>query len=1482
MAINIRQLSQNIRQRLDDDKEKDIVVGGFQVESRSDSDKLNYSIQKALQKQQAKSPEPLGLVKSIVTNLPKTAATSLYEWGSKEAAVTKDYTFAQQFKRDWGRAAKTILWDLPRGVLGGLNAAVESVMEEFDVRVMGFDREETREFRSNPEQDKMIFGSESNSWQQTTQAMDSYIKESPIATDWEKQNLAPLVGVVGFVADAWVNPTKSGGKKLITETTERLVKETDEIAVKSILKSIDMPESLIEEVAPQIAKATKASEVDAIVQQSAKQIVRRAEKEMPEELAQRKLIDEATGRTPIPAELNALKDEAAKYADADEFEKAMREVYKKSTDGVELTQAEKQLLEQADNKFFDPVNSPIKDKGDNPLQAFFNAAKEEANDVQNLDNIRHIVNEADEPINLFRGANGKVDEVTKDFKNILEVNGDQKQLLKQLAANGDTAARKILDNPTDFYIKADKLIRTRFGAEFDAIKYNNAKIPQKGVEYHELASGKFFSTQRATAEVYAIQSRGAKYDDVATKQVIEDAAGDAVQKVDETVAKTVSKKTAKSDDLVTPSTNTGGEVGIKTPYKNLSPEQRVAMKEVNDSPSFKNPSGVKKTPEAVQEFNDQRNKLARMKDAILEQVQDDMIRVKRLVEDKRLTVSDASNPYEAEIAFHGRVGSRIEDVKQTTKAIDKDIIKSAKKAGVKDTQFTKEVNDYLIARHAPERNAALQDGAAGITTKAAKARVKEIESLPYAKEVTRIANKIQDLNNQTLDILKEGELITDDLYDLLREKYKHHIPLQRVMASEDDFAGALGKGFDVKGSGIKVAKGSDKEVADVMGNVVYNVEQAIIRAEKNRVDLSTLKLVRDNKEMLGDMFKVRKPRVIGESWSGKPITETITDPQILVMREKGVPTLIEIKDPQLAVALRGVNREKMGGMMRAVAVVSRTYSGIHTRFNPEFAFSNKIRDIQEVLVYTASKDEIGVRGSAKFLGKEARMQNTKAVLDHIRGKDSAGAKLYQQMRMDGGTTGGLGLSTRKQVELDIADIRKLNRSNPRKAAQSMLEYIDYWNTVFEDSSRLSVYRTALEGGATRQRAAIMAKESSVNFNKFGKQGQIINALYMFSNASIQGTVKTLRAMKNPKVAAAVTTSVFGSVYAISEWNDRVDPDWRNKVREWDRLNSLAVMLPAKEGDGEGVRYLTIPVAWGIKPIKVMADEFVDIQSGHSTGVTDAMSSILATSIEAYNPAGGSDLMSAVTPTILDIPMDIARNQAWHGGAIKPDWDKNAPASIQYFSSLRDSATGRTAIGLSKGLSGIGIEVSPASINYAYEQMIGGAGRFVNKTVNTITAAGGEDPIPTKEIPVVSRFYKTRPEEEVGQGASEFQEIAKILETQSRERFYLKQQAEDSLRQLNSLPKQDAALMFEELKNADPDLAAKVADLKKQEDKGLTFVERKILDLGVSNGERAKFLVKKFNELEKKEDKANLWNEYREKGIISDSVAKQLKKLLLEQ
>ena len=864
---------------------------------------------------------------------------------------------------------------------------------------------------------------------------------------------------------------------------------------------------------------------------------------------------------------------------------------------------------------------------------------------------------------------------------------------------------------------------------------------------------------------------------------------------------------------------------------------------------------------------------------VIEYLQDDKIRVQKLLEGKGLKVTDASNPYQKMTLYPGRVATKIEEAHAKIETMADDMVSLAHDTKRDVSEVRADVNEYLQASHAPERNAVLGDGAAGMTDAQAKAVLERIEGSPGAAEIKAIAKQARDVNYEGLMLLRDSGVISDDLFRTLTTRYKSHVPLQRLFEDEADVGGALSvRGFDVKSSGIKRAKGSEREVDDILGNIQHNYEQAVIRSEKNIVDQATLGFVRANREALSGLMEVRQPKAIGKTFDDKIIMERTTDPSYLQMFENGKPVWVKINDPALAMAIRSVNREKLPSLLHTVGAFTRFYAGLATRFNPEFAFPNKIRDLQETMIYMAAQKDVGFKGAARMLTRDPG--SIRAVFDGVTGLDTPGARVYKEMKDLGGTTGGFGLSTRKQTKLDLEEMFATAQSKPRQAAENVIEYIDKWNTIFEDSTRLSVYKQALAQGASKERAAALAKEASINFNKMGRGGPVVNAIWMFANASIQGSAKMIRSLKNPKVLAAVVATVSASVSAINQWNDHIDPDWRNKVTKWDRLNGLPIILPNDKG--EGVSYVVIPVSWGMKPIKVMADYAYDVGSGLNVDPKMAVSDFFSSLVDAYNPLGGTDLVSAFTPTVLDVPVEVVRNQAWSGSKIHPDFDKNAPRDIQYFDSLGQTATGRAFIEGTKELQKkTGIALSPADMAYAFEQYIGGAGKSIEKTVNAaLGLAGVGEPVKADEYPFISRFYRTRTQEEVGQGAAGENELLKgMLQSQSRENFYKNQGAEDQYAKLKAMPKAEADAAWKQLVKDDPETAKKIMQLIKDDKKGLNYKERLINQLGVKDGSRATYLKGKFDELKTPEEKAALWKDYVEKGIITRQVADQIEWLM---
>lgn len=1036
--------------------------------------------------------------------------------------------------------------------------------------------------------------------------------------------------------------------------------------------------------------------------------------------------------------------------------------------------------------------------------------------------------------------------------------------------------------------------------------------------------------------------------------------------------------------------------------------------------------------------------IKKIKTNILEYVQNTDERVRQMIESGKYEVTDASNIYQKATLASGRMGARIEKMKEEIKTILDDIRTTAQNNGFEYDTFKGDVDDYLIARHAPERNAAIGEGATGMTTAEAEALMRKLESGPNGAEIKRIADKVQNLNNETLDILLKSQVITEDLHSLLRERYQYHVPLYRVQEADVDFGGALtGRGFDVRSTGVKRAKGSDKEIDDVIGNVMYNYEQAIIRSEKNIVDLSVAKFIDDNGLKKGDIMhrtqlpfvpvgvathkgqvfhevmdkvnelvtkyggtherKLRSGKAFGyyqpagnkivtqfgtskdtlihefghmldthfgmreSDFFTKDISEELraiadlrdsadpavvaqrtksreryvrsgpekiaefistyfsdmetarrvapkatekftrflddkpelrelsnvmksrarseeimqetlfaqqkftNDPQILTFRENGKASYIKINDKNLAVAIRGVGREKLGGLLNVVRAFTNFYSGLHTRFNPDFALPNKIRDLQETITYLAAQKDLKASTIAKVGMKDPK--SIKDVIAALRGQDTEGARLYNEMKEAGGTTGGMGLSTREQTGLDMKKMDKLMNSKTRRTTEKLIEYVDNWNTIFEDSTRLSVYREARAQGLSKERAAFLAKEASINFNRMGKGGPVINALWMFSNASIQGSTKMLRALKNPKVLAGVVTTVGVSVAAVNEWNDSVDPEWREKVPKWDRMNSLPVVLPSEE-DGK-FNYFAIPVSWGIKPIKVMADYATDAMSGHAKSAKDMTLGFLTSVVEGYNPVGGTDLNSALMPTVLDTPYEIARNMSWSGAKITPLNYNNAPDDTLYFSSLPETQVGRTAISLSELLAKGGIEVSPANMKYAYEQYVGGAGRFVTRLFNTVSGVVSGDQVPLDEYPFIARFYRERSGDELEYTKSTETETLENLEDEdARAKKKLSVEASRIKEEIMALPTaEEKKARLKEVSTTNPELAKKVLDFIEDDKIGLTPQESQLK--GATVKVRAEYIRRELEKLTTPEEKKAYLKDLQAKKILTASVMDEL-------
>ena len=805
-------------------------------------------------------------------------------------------------------------------------------------------------------------------------------------------------------------------------------------------------------------------------------------------------------------------------------------------------------------------------------------------------------------------------------------------------------------------------------------------------------------------------------------------------------------------------------------------------------------------------------------DNFLYKIQDKQIDTKRAqqaIEKAAGEIEENLNVYEKEQLYHGRTATGIR------KFLLDELMPAIKELGT--LKLTpQDLKDYLYNRHAPERNDkmnevnkldpitgkerttpwSLQDRASGISTKDAKEYMAKLDPAKKAA-LEKVAKRIDEMVQGTQQILLKSGAEDQATIDAYNNTYKNYVPLFRI---EDDFtkAGGIGtsglsKGFGVRGAFSKRAMGSEKEVQDILGNLIAQRERALIRAEKSKVGQALYGLAltnpnpdlwlpvnpdaiknkqaliaeldslgyKDAAEIANNLMEEPKSRYISKEKkqfvdpdTGLPmqVTEESVKLKLDNLKRFGdnvFPVRINGKDRyiffnkndpkalRMVHSLMNLDADSLGDIEGTIAKATRWFASVNTQYNPIFGVVNLIRDIGGS---TLNLTTTAIAGDQAKVNKNVipAMRGILNVLrDERKGKtDTSGkwAKAFQDFREQGGQTGYRDSLIRTDEEKQIVEreINKMKSGNTKKAFYAVVGALSDFNDMMENSIRVSAYVAALDRGLSKQKAAILAKNLTVNFDKKGQLSARINAYFAFFNASVQGTARLAKTLKGPKGKAIIGGGIaLGAAQAVLLAMAGYDDD---NPPEFIRERNFIVPLP--NGD-----FLTIPYPLGfnvLPNVGRLTTEFV-LSGGKDPG--KKVTALLGSVVDAFSPVGGSELsLQTITPTVLDPLVAIATNEDAFGRPIyKKDQATNPTPgylrsrenaseinkNIAYFLNL---ASGGTKY--SKGY------VSPTGdeLDYLVGQITGGVGRELLKAEQTVKAGVTGEELPAYRIPLVGRFY----------------------------------------------------------------------------------------------------------------------------------------------
>lgn len=675
-----------------------------------------------------------------------------------------------------------------------------------------------------------------------------------------------------------------------------------------------------------------------------------------------------------------------------------------------------------------------------------------------------------------------------------------------------------------------------------------------------------------------------------------------------------------------------------------------------------------------------------------------------------------------------------------------------------------------------QTNPAILDRGSGISTDKARKYMAELDPKRKA-ELDKVAADVDKIIKQTQKVLVDSGIETQETVDRWNSTYGFYVPLFR---EDQDFVssnGGMATGISAGGGASKRATGSMLDVKDIIESLVLQREKAVVRAENNRVGNALFGLAVenpnpkfwlpinpravDNPELamsqLADlgvdpadvqniMSLLKRPTINPRTG----LVEVRANPADL--RSKNVITtrmdgedmyiIFNENDPRakrMVESLRNADIDQMNMVMSAVSKATRFIASINTQYNPVFGVKNFIRDGLGVGVNLSSTP---LRGKQMQVYRDA-WKSLPGIWEYLRsdGKDltSETAQLMQQMKEDGGGIGFRQMYSRaeKDASVLVKEMEKLNRGNVSKAAYGFVNVLGDFNEVLENSFRLATYKNALEMGLTRDQAANLSKNISVNFNKTGASTRMLGGLYAFLNASIQGSARLGQTLKGPAGKKIVFGGMgLGVVQALMLGMAGFDED---DPSEFIKQKNFIIPMP----DGT---YVAIPMPPGLLIFPNAGRLFGEAIFGDKSPY-EAVAKMTGVFIDAFNPVGGSEnALMMMAPTVLDPIAAIAANKDAFGRPISKE-DTPMRPTPGYLRS-RDSSFEATRsiaefINYVSGGSDYKKGVfSPTAddIEYLIGQVTGGVGRSGLQTVQmAANAAAGEDTAPHK-VPLLGSFY----------------------------------------------------------------------------------------------------------------------------------------------
>lgn len=689
---------------------------------------------------------------------------------------------------------------------------------------------------------------------------------------------------------------------------------------------------------------------------------------------------------------------------------------------------------------------------------------------------------------------------------------------------------------------------------------------------------------------------------------------------------------------------------------------------------------------------------------------------------------------------------------------------------------------------------------------------------------------VRNATGATLEKIYSSGLLSKERYEQIQQMFENYIPLQGwdETTSDEVYGYLTSKNGPLTGSPIKHAAGRSSKADDPIATIALMADTAIRQGNRNKMKQTFLNFALNHPSDLvsvNDLWvhynavmdewepvfadiepadtaedverKVaafeERMKQLAESDPGnykrgrdtqdvpyKVVRGNMREHQILVRRNGRTYVLTINGNPRAAQALNGLTNPDVelngiaGNILRGAEWLNRNLSAFYTTRNPDFVARNFFRDMlySNCMTWVKESPRYALRFHWNF-GRVNPARLRMLLSKWERGTLDDGdyiERLFKQFMLNGGETGYTNVKDIEGKKRDIAAELKRQASKGRLAWHAVNMQLDLLNRSAENCARFAAFITSREMGRSMERSIHDAKEVSVNFNKKGSGGKMVNAtgqtalgkmgayiggggrlLYVFWNAGVQGTTNFARAAKRHPVkftAGAASMFLLGAIVPMLAQamggGDDDDKDAYYNLPEYVRRSNILL--------NAGDQWISIPLPIEFRALYGLGELATGVITGNERYSDGELAFHLVSQVSQMLPLdvleGGGGVNPFIPSAVKPLVEAYFINKSWSGMPIYKDtpWNKDAP---EWQKAYKNANT--YLVSGAKWLNEISggddykkgfLDINPAKLEYLLGGMFGGAFTTADKLVKMGETVIGSREFDWRNMLIANGLIKT--------------------------------------------------------------------------------------------------------------------------------------------